>query len=175
MARLRLKYVHAFIDRHGKPRYYFRRAGFKHVRLPRLPGSLEFMDAYQAALDSGARIEVGATRSLPGTIAALVGAYLNSIGFKNLAVETQRSRRGILELRRYSVNPGSGWFVNMRIGGDYFVFYVAHSLLPALARDFCREVEQRSRQENNHILIPVERGIAPSAAKEGSAHPHANV
>jgi integrase len=97
MARLRLKYVHAFIDRHGKPRYYFRRAGFKHVRLPRLPGSLEFMDAYQAALDSGARIEVGATRSLPGTIAALVGAYLNSIGFKNLAVETQRSRRGILE------------------------------------------------------------------------------
>ena len=27
-------YVHAFIDRHGKPRFYFRRAGFKKTPLP---------------------------------------------------------------------------------------------------------------------------------------------
>jgi hypothetical protein len=27
------KFVHGFIDRHGKPRWYFRRAGFKQVRL----------------------------------------------------------------------------------------------------------------------------------------------
>jgi hypothetical protein len=25
MARIRLKYVNEFVDRHGKPRYYFRR------------------------------------------------------------------------------------------------------------------------------------------------------
>jgi hypothetical protein len=28
------KYVHPYIDRHGKPRFYFRRAGFKQVPLP---------------------------------------------------------------------------------------------------------------------------------------------
>jgi len=31
------KYVHGFIDRHGKPRFYFRKAGFKKVPLPGLP------------------------------------------------------------------------------------------------------------------------------------------
>jgi len=45
-----LKYVEEFIDRHGKPHRYFRRAG-KRVRLPGLPGSAEFMAVYQAALD----------------------------------------------------------------------------------------------------------------------------
>jgi hypothetical protein len=44
----RLKYVHAFKDRHGKPRHYFRRPGQKRVPLPGLPGSAEFIAAYQA-------------------------------------------------------------------------------------------------------------------------------
>ena len=97
MTRIRLPYVHEFTDRHGKPRHYFRRVGFKQVASPGVPGSSEFMEAYQAALERGARIEIGAKRSPPGTIAALVGAYLNSVGFKNLATETQRSVRNILE------------------------------------------------------------------------------
>jgi hypothetical protein len=33
------KYVNGFIDRHGRPRWYFRRAGFKKVPLPGLPWS----------------------------------------------------------------------------------------------------------------------------------------
>jgi hypothetical protein len=51
MTRVKLKYVHEFRDRHGHPRYYFRRAGFKRTPLPGLPGSDEFMRAYQAALN----------------------------------------------------------------------------------------------------------------------------
>jgi integrase len=97
MTRIRLQYVHEFIDRHGKPRRYFRRPGFKPVRLPGVPGSQEFMDAYQSAFDSGASIIIGATRSMPGTVGALVSAYLNSVAFKNLSPQTQMSRRGILE------------------------------------------------------------------------------
>jgi hypothetical protein len=31
------KYVQAFIDRHGKARFYFRKPGFKTVPLPGLP------------------------------------------------------------------------------------------------------------------------------------------
>jgi integrase len=85
------------MDRHGKARHYFRRPAFKQVRLPGLPGSQEFMRAYQAALDGAEPIEIGATRSPPGTVGALVSMYLNSLAFKNLAPETQRSRRGILE------------------------------------------------------------------------------
>ncbi len=43
------KYVHGFIDRHGKPRFYFRRAGFKKVPLPGLPWSSQFMEAYECS------------------------------------------------------------------------------------------------------------------------------
>ena len=106
MTRIRLQYVHEFRDRHGKPRRYFRRPGFKRVRLPGLPGSQVFMDAYQSALDGGARIEIGATRSVAGTVGALVSAYLSGIGFNNLAPETQRSRRGILDASATSMAAG---------------------------------------------------------------------
>jgi hypothetical protein len=33
------RYVNGFVDRHGKARYYFRRAGFKKVSLPGVPWS----------------------------------------------------------------------------------------------------------------------------------------
>jgi hypothetical protein len=46
---IRLKYVHAFRDRTGRMRYYFRRNGKRNV-LPGLPGSIEFMGAYALLL-----------------------------------------------------------------------------------------------------------------------------
>jgi integrase len=96
--RLRLpRFVHGFTDRHGKARYYFRRPGYKRVALPGLPHSTEFLDAYQAARDGTPRIEVGANRSRPGTVAAAVSGYFGSMAFANLAESTQRTRRQILE------------------------------------------------------------------------------
>jgi hypothetical protein len=55
MTTIRLRYVDRFVDRHGHPRHYFRRPGCKRIRLPGLPGSAEFMAAYQAALVGGVR------------------------------------------------------------------------------------------------------------------------
>lgn len=96
---LRLKFVHRFRDRHGKTRHYFRRPGCKTVALPGLPGSAEFMAAYQAALagHSAPRIEIGAAHTKPGTVAAAVVAYFGSIAFGNLAPCTKRTQRYILE------------------------------------------------------------------------------
>jgi hypothetical protein len=42
------QYCNGFIDRYGKARWYFRRAGFKRMALPGLPWSPEFMAAYEA-------------------------------------------------------------------------------------------------------------------------------
>jgi integrase len=95
------KYVHGFIDRHGKPRFYFRRSGFKQVSLPGLPWSPEFMEAYQAALAGTPRLEIGASRTVAGTVNAVVIGYFGSAAFQNLAPASQRQHRGILErLRR---------------------------------------------------------------------------
>jgi hypothetical protein len=63
------KFVHGFIDRHGKPRFYFRRPGFESVALQGLPYSAEFMRAYEAALAGQPRPP--ATRAGAGTMAAL--------------------------------------------------------------------------------------------------------
>jgi hypothetical protein len=47
-----LRYVQSFVDRKtGAVFHYFRRPGFKRVRLPGLPGSSTFMVAYQEALN----------------------------------------------------------------------------------------------------------------------------
>ena len=98
MTRIKLDYVHECRDRHGKLRRYFRRPGFKQVALPGIPGSDEFMAAYQRALDLVPRLEIGAVRTRPGTIDALIVHYLKSEAFtKALASETQRMRRNILD------------------------------------------------------------------------------
>ncbi|MBK8160870.1 MAG: tyrosine-type recombinase/integrase [Rhodospirillaceae bacterium] len=99
MAQLRLKFVHRFRDRHGKVRHYFRRKGFKDVPLAGLPGSEVFMLAYQAALagETAPRLEIGADRSKPGTIAALVAAYFASSDFQGLAPSTRITYRNIIE------------------------------------------------------------------------------
>lgn len=44
------KYVHRFKDRHGRFRNYFRRRGYPFAPLPDDQDSLEFLDAYRAAL-----------------------------------------------------------------------------------------------------------------------------
>jgi hypothetical protein len=90
------KFVQAFIDRNGRPRFYFRRAGFKSVPLPGLPWSPKFMEVYEAAL-SGQPLQVGASRSQPGTVSAAISGYYHDQSFLTLAASTQRPLRGILE------------------------------------------------------------------------------
>ena len=99
------KYTQAFVDRHGTSRFYFRKAGSKQVPLPGLPWSPVFMAAYEAAQEGHPpQIEIGASRTKPGTINALVVAYFNSMAFQTLAPETRRTRRNILE--RFRVEHG---------------------------------------------------------------------
>ena len=92
-------FVHSIIDRHGHRRHYFRRSGYKRVTLPGAWGSAEFQDAYRKALagEIAPKIEIGAGRSKPGSVAALVALYLGSMDFGSLAHATRRDRRLILE------------------------------------------------------------------------------
>jgi integrase len=89
-------YVHAFIDRHGKARFYFRRPGLKRVALPGLPWSPDFMAAYGTA-NAGERQEIGLKRTKPGTVAAAIAGYFSSLAFSTLAETTRSTRRQILE------------------------------------------------------------------------------
>jgi integrase len=90
-------HINGFVDRYGRARYYVRRPGHKNVRLPGLPWSPEFMAAYAETVEGQQPIKIGEKRSPVGSVAATVGLYLGSTAFTNLAVETQRNRRNILE------------------------------------------------------------------------------
>ena len=98
MTRIRLDYVHEY-NRRGRIYRYFRRPGSKQIRLRGVPGSQEFMDAYQAALDGQTAPErqIGAKRTRPGTVNAAVVGYYTCLAFRSLAPSTQKMRRAILE------------------------------------------------------------------------------
>src|SRR5665213_2063987 len=99
MAKIELRYVQAFKDRHGRLRHYYRRPGHKRIPLPGAPGSTEFMAAYAAASDAAAPSKQGAgsERTQPKTFNALLVAYYTSDRFKALTPSTQRTYRGVLE------------------------------------------------------------------------------
>jgi len=95
--RLKLpRYVHGFIDRHGRPRYYFRRAGFETKPLRGLPYSPEFMRDYESAM-ADQPAPVGAGKVRPGTMTALALSYFASPQFCTLRPSTQRRYRNTIE------------------------------------------------------------------------------
>jgi hypothetical protein len=96
MGRRPLKHIHQFIDRHGKPRYYFRRPG-QSVRLPGSPFSDEFMAAYQAAFNNQERPAIGANKVLPNSIRFLSITYYQSAEFQSLKSTSQQVRRLIID------------------------------------------------------------------------------
>jgi integrase len=97
MGRIKLPHVNSFRNRHGTMVFYFRKRGCKIVRLRGIPGSSEFMRAYETAIGNVEPIGIGADRAKVGTVAATVGMMLASVAFADLADATQRMRRGILE------------------------------------------------------------------------------
>lgn len=98
MARLRLRHVTADRDRHGNTRYYFRVTGKPKIRLPGLPGSKEFMTAYQAALSGDAKPAAQVSRKpAAGSFAALCLAYYSSPEWKALDASTQAWRTRSLD------------------------------------------------------------------------------
>jgi integrase/recombinase XerD len=106
MATFKMKHVNSFYDRHGRLRHQCRIPGRKSFGLPGLPGSTEFMEAYQAALaDASVPNEIGVSHTMAGTLdAAIVGYYKSKKHFLDaLAPATQQMRRAMLERFRATV------------------------------------------------------------------------
>jgi integrase len=99
MTRIRLDYVQAFVDRHGRVRHYFRRRGFPRMPLPGAPGSDEFMDAYRQALAGVASepVKAGAARTKPGTVNAAIIGFYQTPAFLALRPITKSMYRNLLE------------------------------------------------------------------------------
>src|SRR5215510_76464 len=96
MIRVRFRYVIEDVDRHGNVRLYFRRRGEPKVRLPGLPGSEDFMEAYQQALNRNSS-KVTHPRLNAGNFGYVCRQYFTSQTFKALDQSTRNWRRRALD------------------------------------------------------------------------------
>jgi integrase len=100
------KYVHHYVDRNGHARFYLRRKGHPRIPLPGLPWSPQFMAVYEVAMSGEPpKTVIGTNRIQKGTVAGLVHTYLNSVTFNELADETKRTRKNVLN--NFSKEHGS--------------------------------------------------------------------
>jgi len=93
---IRLKYVHAFRDRTGRMRYYFRRNG-KRTPLPGLPGCSEFMDAYATLLSNRPQNAEPRPAVAPKTFAALATRYFGSRQYQSLSTSSRTNYRRVID------------------------------------------------------------------------------
>jgi integrase len=113
MTTLRLRYVHSFVDRHGRPRYYFRFRGHRWT-LPTVgdPGFMAAYEACKARIASGVLPVAPRVAFLPGSLGWVIEHYLASDDYDRRASATKASDRHILdELRRH---VGAGLLRDLR-------------------------------------------------------------
>ena len=119
LAEIRLDYVNSFYDSRGKLRHQFRRKGHKKVTIKGRPGSVEFMEAYQALLEKsggGPTPNIGSSRAKAGSIDALMVAYYKSDLFrKALSTATQKAWRPILDRLREHETPSGRRYGENRV------------------------------------------------------------
>ncbi len=96
------KYVHAYKDRHGRPRIYFNRAGQPKIALPGPLYSEAFWITYHKAKDGAAELTggAGASKTAKGTMSALIVEYYQSSAFTSKAATTQSTYKNQLEAFR---------------------------------------------------------------------------
>jgi integrase len=126
------RYTHGYIDQHGKSRFYLRRPGYAKVALPGLPWSPEFMEAREHAIKTEtAKIQIGAGKTVAGTVNAALISYYQSTAFAGLAKTTQQNRRAILE--QFRANHGDKRIALMHMVA---IQNILKSKTPAAARNW---------------------------------------
>ncbi len=102
------QWVSEYRDRHGKPRYRFRRKGFAQYLFKHAPGTEGFRQEYEAckAGHAAAPIEPGAGRAAPGTFDDLINRYYRSPDFLDPSDRTREVYRGVIE--RWRTKYGRG-------------------------------------------------------------------
>jgi integrase len=113
MATLRLKYVHSFVDKTGRVRFYFRHRG-KRWTLPGAPGTSEFGAEYERLLHQ-TRAEKHVSNNIvfaPTTLGYVIEQYIVSEKFTKRALSTRRIYRPLLD--RLKEMAGGGLIADMR-------------------------------------------------------------
>jgi len=95
-------HVSAYVDRHGKERFRWRRTGFRQVSLKDHPGTAKRPSDEVKALNEGspAPVRPGAERAAPGTISDLLARFYQTLAFTSAGERTRYVRRNSYEVFR---------------------------------------------------------------------------
>ena len=95
----RPRHLHVFTDVRGKTRAYYRKPGQRKIPLPLPLYSEAFWIEYRRAEEgaAGPSTQIGAERTKPGSINALIAAYYASAAFTSRALSTQVAYRNMIE------------------------------------------------------------------------------
>ena len=141
-------HVQAWVDRKsGRAYYYFRRRGSPRVRLPGLPWSPAFMQAYEQAMAT-APAPIGAGRTNPGSLSAVLVAYYGSQNFRRLSAGTQALWRQILE--RWRETDGDK---PIAVLPKEFIVRKLDSMKPHAARNWLKAIRHLMAYCSEHGLI----------------------
>ncbi|WP_173087621.1 tyrosine-type recombinase/integrase [Devosia sp. 1635] len=99
---INLPYIKSYTDRLGTRRHYFNRRGEPGTALPGLPGSREFMAAYQSCLDAAeanrpSKAVARGHKIIPGSVDDVALRYYASAEFRTLAPITQATYRNEID------------------------------------------------------------------------------
>ena len=128
MATMRLRYVHSFVDRTGRVRYYFRYKG-RRWSLPGVPGSKEFGAAYDARYQQHIAQREPAIAYAPATLGGVIERYLASEEYQSKARNTRRIYRRILD--RLKEIAGRGLVADLR---EHHVRQIRQKFLPSTSQ-----------------------------------------
>jgi hypothetical protein len=112
MATMRLRFVHSFVDKTGRVRFYFRHRG-KRWPLPGQPGSVEFGVRYDELRRE--QIELKRPNNVafgPNSLGAVIEKYLSSEEFQSKASGTRKKYLRVLD--RLKEIAGRGLIVDLQ-------------------------------------------------------------
>lgn len=92
-----IKYVDCFKDRYGKERLYFRKGKGSRITLTGPVGSPEFWSDYNNAANGITKPKTTCKRAEVGTLRWLIEQYYQSSAFREIGIDYQKTRRGILD------------------------------------------------------------------------------
>lgn len=154
-------YVSEYRDRHGKPRWRFRRKGFPQHHFRHPPGTNEFLAEWRACM-ARAPEPAGSGRVAPGSISDLVARFYASPAWKGMKASSRRTYRGIIERFRAEHGDKPVALVRVRhldaiLGGMADRPAAANNLRKVMKRLFALAVKQEMRPDNPALLTEAYR------------------
>lgn len=164
---VRIPYVKRFYDRHGHPRYYFRRVGYPNATLRGPPESPEFLEDYRAALARQPSPAAQHDAPAAGTWGKLILDYFKSVQFKRTKPSSQKVTRGILE--RFAEKHGHRSVAGMK-RKNIEVILAGMDGTPSAANNLLRRIRMLVKFAIGHDLVKVDVTHGIPFYKEGTHH-----